>query len=209
MSATAPFIKVCGLTRPDNALACARAGADIIGLVFFEKSPRHVTMEQAAAITRELPETTPAWGVFVNAEFGWIMERVKACGLSGVQLHGNESPELVSALADEGVIVIKALFASKPPGLDRAGRFPHARYVLAECGQGALPGGNAKTWDYALARDLTLPVVLAGGLDPAGVGHAVAVARPAGVDVSSGVEAAYGIKDIEKVNTFVKAVKRV
>ena len=209
MSAALPFIKVCGLTRPDNALACARAGADIIGLVFFEKSPRHVTMAQAAAIVDALPETTPAWGVFVNAEFDWIMERVKGCGLSGVQLHGNESPGLVSALADEGITVIKALFASKLPGLDRAGHFPAARYILAECGQGALPGGNAKTWDHALARDLTAPVVLAGGLDPAGVGQAIAMARPAGVDVSSGVEASHGIKDIEKVNAFVKAVKRV
>jgi phosphoribosylanthranilate isomerase len=204
-----PFVKICGLTDPANAAACAMAGADIIGLVFFKKSPRHLDLTRAISVANALPAHVPAWGVFVNAGFDTIMERVAACGLKGVQLHGSESPDLVHALAGQHLTVTKALFAARFPGLDHIDQYAGADFFLMECGIGTLPGGNAKTWDYRMAKKITdyYPVILAGGLSPENIRKAVTEAGPTGVDVSSGVESTPGIKDITKVSELIRQVK--
>lgn len=204
------FVKICGLTDPDNAAACAKAGADIIGLVFFEKSPRYLETSQAITVVNALPAHVSAWGVFVNAGFDVIMERVSACGLQGVQLHGNESPGMVQALARQGLTVIKAVFAAQSPGFDSIARYDTVDFFLVECGTGTLPGGNAKTWEYRRARQVTArhPVILAGGLCPDNVRQAIADADPAGIDVSSGVESEPGMKDISKVTDLIIKVKQ-
>ena len=203
-----PLIKICGLTQPENALACARAGADAIGLVFFSKSPRHVTLPRACKITTALPGHILTCGVFVDESYDRIMAVVRECGLKAVQLHGSEPPALAEQIAAQGLKVIKAFFASRPPYLASAPGYP-AHFCLVEYGKGILPGGNAETWDYEAVsgQARTLPLMLAGGLGPENIQHAVARVRPRGVDVSSGVESSPGIKDMDKVSAFIRAAR--
>ena len=206
-----PLVKICGLTDPDEAVQCRALGADAIGLVFYEKSPRHLSIDQARAITRALPRDTITVGVFVNADHGYIMERVTACSLKAVQLHGQESPELVKALAQTGVWVIKTLFAQQQPGFDMARTYEDVWGFLVEDGRGALPGGNARPWEWNRAgkinTDTRARLILAGGLDPDNVQQAVNSVGPDMVDVSSGVELSHGRKDLKRVATFIQAVK--
>lgn len=203
-----PQVKVCGLTRPHEAAACADLGAHAIGLVFFPKSPRHVTLEQARTVVNVLPEKVAAVGVFVDAGFSYIMARVDRCGLSMAQLHGRESAELAARLKAEGVGVIKALFADGRPGLDDAQTFDVDGY-LVECAKGPLPGGNAMAWDWRAARGFGYrhPLILAGGLSPDNVAEAIRAALPAAVDLSSGVEVSPGRKDPKKVARLLAAVR--
>ena len=200
-------VKICGLTRPDNALDCARAGADMIGMVFFEKSPRNVTLDQAREICRALPDHVTACGVFVDEPFARIMAIAQECGLGGVQLHGGEPPALVERLSAEGLVVIKAFFAARRPDLSMAEHYGAADFCLAEYGKGDLPGGNAESWNYGLAAGVNQSLMLAGGLTPENVGTAIIQASPDAVDASSGVESAPGIKDINRVTAFVSAAK--
>jgi len=208
MNCLYPQVKICGLTLPHEAAQCAGLGADAIGVVFFPKSPRHVTADQARAVVAALPETVAAVGVFVNARFSSIMGRVERCGLSMVQLHGRESPELAVRLTAEGVGVIKALFVGGRPGFEDAPGFEVDGY-LVECAKGPLPGGNAMAWDWGAARDFghLHPLVLAGGLSPDNVAEAICAALPAGIDVSSGVEMSPGRKDPDKVARLITAVQ--
>ncbi|MGM0643237.1 MAG: phosphoribosylanthranilate isomerase [Thermodesulfobacteriota bacterium] len=201
-----PFIKICGLTDPDTARACGEMGADAVGLVFFEKSGRYVPDERAAVISRALGPDTIAAGVFVNEGYDRIMKKVEKIPLQSVQLHGTESPELVSKLRQQGVIVIKALFSRKEPFLSSAPDWTHASYLLAECGAGKLPGGNAEEWNWADAAGIKTqrPVIVAGGLNPENVRSAMLKSKAAGADVSSGVEASPGVKDLQKVKAFIK-----
>jgi phosphoribosylanthranilate isomerase len=200
-------VKICGLTRVAEAEACVRLGADAIGCVFFPKSARHVSEERAAAICRAVDGGATTVGVFVNETFDTIMGKVVRCGLAGVQLHGQEAPDLVQRLAEEGVPVIKALFDGGRPSLEEAGSYRSAA-LMVECAKGPLPGGNAVTWDWASARPLgaARPMILAGGLSPRNVAGAIAAARPSAVDVSSGVEASPGRKDLQAVARFLSAV---
>lgn len=204
-----PLVKICGLTRVDNALDVAAAGPDLIGLVFFPKSPRNVSVTQAADISRALPPNIAACGVFVDADYGTVMKTAQSCGLSAVQLHGTESPETAARLSGQGLIVIKAFFATRPPRLDTVADYPGIDFYLAEYGKGILPGGNAEVWDYGMVngRKEQVPLVLAGGLGPENVAAAVAQAKPRAVDASSSLESAPGIKDIEKVRTFIRNVR--
>lgn len=204
-----PFIKICGLTDPDNAQACVRAGADIIGLVFYPKSPRHLDIPRAAQVAQTISGQVPVWGVFVNAGLDTIMAHVEKCGLTGVQLHGRESPELVNALKKKKLTVIKAVFAAGFPGLDTVQTYTSADCFLVECGLGKLPGGNARTWEYRRARKIAAqyPVLLAGGLTCNNITKAMADADPLGVDISSGVETGFGFKDIQQVSDMIKLVK--
>jgi phosphoribosylanthranilate isomerase len=202
-----PQVKICGLTRPDEAARCAERGADAIGLVFFPKSPRHVSRAQARAVVAALPAAVAAVGVFVDETYAAIMSRVDGCGLSMVQLHGRESPHLAARLRSAGVGVIKALFVGGRPGLDDAAGFD-VDGILVECARGPLPGGNALTWDWKAASDLgrRYPLVLAGGLRADNLAEAIAAARPAAIDLSSGVEAAPGRKDDRKVSQLMAAL---
>ena len=204
-----PWIKICGLTQVENAIECAKLGPDAIGLVFFEKSPRNVSIDQAERICSALPKTIQTIGVFVNESFEDIMAKVDFCGLAGVQLHGNEPPELIDRLLENKLIVIKALFAAKPPFLKQSDWYAKASFLLVEYGKGVLPGGNAESWNYEISLQLNTnrPIILAGGLTPDNVKNAVTKTRPAGVDISSGVEKSYGIKDLDKVEAFITAVK--
>lgn len=200
-------VKICGLTRVEEAVACARAGARAIGCVFFSGSPRNVNTAAAAAIRRALPPEIACVGVFVDESFQNIMRIVTRTGLTAVQLHGNETPELVERLRSEGLFVIKALFAERAPGFSEAPLYPASAF-LVECGQGPLPGGNARTWKWneAAAVGERHPLILAGGLAPDNAAQAVRAAQPDAIDVSSGVEAGPGRKDLRKVKQLIAAV---
>jgi phosphoribosylanthranilate isomerase len=202
-----PQVKICGLTSPEAAAACAELGADAVGCVFFPKSPRHLTERLAREICSVLPPDVSKVGVFVDQTFSQIMRKVNRCGLTVVQLHGRESPELVQALTDQHIPVIKALFSTGVPAFSDAQKYRVSAF-LAECGAGVLPGGNALKWNWGQARSVsaTHPLILAGGLTPDNVLQAIAAARPAAVDVSSGVEKAPGIKDLAKVKAFIETV---
>jgi len=201
-------IKVCGLTDPDNAAACADLGVDAIGLVFYSRSPRFVTDARASEIAAAVAGRTALVGVFVDETFAAVVEWAKRCGLNAVQLHGRESPTLVRRLRECGLAVIKALFHERAPFIKEAPRYDASAFLL-EWGRGRLPGGNAQSWNWALATefDNSRPLILAGGLTPQNVARALALGRPAAVDVSSGVESTPGIKDLRKVEAFVAAVR--
>ncbi|MBI9089001.1 MAG: bifunctional indole-3-glycerol-phosphate synthase TrpC/phosphoribosylanthranilate isomerase TrpF [Desulfobacterium sp.] len=204
-----PLVKICGLTDPLEAKKCVELGADAIGLVFYEKSPRHVSIDQARRITDHLPGSTISVGVFVNADHDCIMERIVACDLKAVQLHGQESPELVTQLARSGIRVIKALFAEQAPGFDTATAYEDAWGFLVEHGKGTLPGGNAQSWEWDRVNKMegARNLIVAGGLDPDNVQQAVAKTEPFMVDVSSGVEQSFGKKDLARVAQFISAAK--
>ena len=202
-----PQVKVCGLTRVKNALECIALGANAIGCVFYPKSPRHVTDDEARDICLAISSKAVTVGVFVNESFSFIMKKVQRCLLDAVQLHGQESPELVRRLRKENLKVFKTLFLSSKPTFENAKDYEPSAF-LVECGGGALPGGNAVSWNWDKARHLVgnYPVILAGGLSPENVSDAVKQSAPDAVDVSSGVELSPGMKDIGKVEVFIQAV---
>ncbi len=203
-----PQIKICGLTRTDDALKCASLGANAIGLVFFKKSPRYVTPEKAKPICDALPETISRVGVFVNERFNSLIDIAFTCGLTTIQLHGNEPPKFVNDLMDQGLNVIKTLYMESQPSVHQAPTYSASAY-LVECAEGILPGGNAMTWNWQDAAGFGMkhPMLLAGGLSPENVASAIHQAMPDAVDVSSGVESAPGKKDMYKVKEFIKAVR--
>ena len=203
------FIKICGLTDHKAALACVNAGATAIGLVFFEKSPRNVLEKKALKICKALPLNVITTGVFVDKDYNFIIDIVNKLSLKAVQLHGNETPELIAALREKNIIVIKGIFAKREPYLKNAHLYHNASYLLAECGKGVLPGGNAEIWNWSDIAQINtkLPVILAGGLDPSNISNAISQVNISGVDVSSGVESSPGIKDLNKVRDFIKQVK--
>jgi phosphoribosylanthranilate isomerase len=135
---------------------------------------------------------------------------VDACGLTAVQLHGQESPDVVNALCARGIRVIKALFIHKRPLISEVSHYHPATAFLVECGTGRLPGGNALTWNWSAVKSfgLTYPLILAGGLSPDTIARAVSEAGPDAVDVSSGVESSPGCKDILKVRALIRAISR-
>ncbi|MFH2098791.1 MAG: phosphoribosylanthranilate isomerase [Pseudomonadota bacterium] len=199
-------VKICGLTNPDQAVACAEAGARAVGLVFYPKSPRFVDRALAREICRAVGGRAKKVGVFVNEPVEKVLSLARFCGLDLVQLHGAEPPEEVAAIEAAGVKVVKALFANREPGFAEAARYGASGF-LVECAGGALPGGNALAWDWSTARGAGAekPLVLAGGLCVENLPKAVEQARPRAVDVSSGVEASPGIKDLTKVREFLAA----
>ncbi len=204
-----PQIKVCGLTLADEAVECARLGADAIGMVFYPPSPRNVSAKAAREIGANLPRGVRKVGVFVDEPFVQIMNIAQLCGLDFVQLHGCESPEMVDALQSNGIAVIKTLFAKKRPFLSEAGDY-RASAFLVEGGAGeSLPGGTGLGWEWSKADNAAAlrPCILAGGLNPENVGEAISQFGPDAVDVSSGVESAPGRKDRDKVRAFIEAVR--
>lgn len=204
-----PQVKVCGLTRVEEALACVELGVHAIGCVFYPLSPRHVTEQQARSICLGLPAHVWSVGVFVNATLSSILHTVECCGLRAVQLHGNESKTLVQQLRRAGLLVVKAVFVNGTPAPENAARFGASAYLM-ENGGGRLPGGNALRWNWGTAARFgrQLPLILAGGLNAENVTEGIEVAMPDAVDVSSGVEASPGRKDMAKVKQFLEAVAR-
>ncbi len=200
-----PRIKICGLTREADVDAAVAAGADAIGFVFYPHSPRYVTPEQAAVLVRRLPPFVSAVGLFVNAAPDFVETVLAQVPLNILQFHGDEDE---AACRRYHRPYLKA--ARVTPELDLvqyASRFSSAQGLLLDAFVEGY-GGGGKTFDWTLIPSgLNCPIVLSGGLDAANVGDAVRRVRPAAVDVSSGVEAAKGIKDPAKIEAFVAAVR--
>jgi len=204
-------VKVCGITSLEDARVAVEAGADALGFVFWQMSPRKVDPVRAAAIARELPPFVLRVGVFVDSSRDEMARIADAVGLDLLQLHGDEPPEALAALPRR---VIKAVRVGKGFASDEAMRFAgHAAGLLVDTrlpGETQLPGGTGVPFDWTLVKGLAerLPfLVLAGGLGPANVAAAVRAVRPHAVDVSSGVETLPGRKDPALVRAFVQAAR--
>lgn len=201
-------IKICGITNPTDALAAVEAGADALGFIFYDRSPRYVSLKAAVDISRQLPPFVMRVGVFVNAEEGLILRAIGEAGLTMLQFHGDEAPEFCRQF---GLMSMKAFRVHGPETLDQIPRYDTEAYLLDAFSSAALGGtGERFNWDLAVeARKFGKPIFLAGGLTPENVAGAIRKVGPFGVDVSSGVESAPGRKDHAKVKAFIAAAKSV
>ena len=200
-------IKICGITRAEDALVAAQTGADAIGLVFYERSPRHVSIAHAAQLAAALPPFVTSVGLFVNAEAALVREVLNRVPLDLLQFHGDESPEYC---AQFGKPYIKAIRVKAGVDLLQcAADFRTARGLLLDAHVEGVPGGTGATFDWSLIPPrLPLPVILSGGLDAENVAAAIKRVQPYAVDVSSGVEINKGIKDAVKIARFIREVKQ-
>ena len=201
-------IKICGLTREQDIHAVASHGADALGLVFYEKSPRHVSVPQAAGLARAVPPFLTVVGLFVNPTVDYVREVLAKVPLDALQFHGEEAPEFCASF---GKPYLKAIRVKAGVDLvECAARYVGAQGLLLDAYVEGTQGGTGESFDWALIpHNLPLPVILSGGLHAGNVAQAVAQVQPYAVDVSSGVEASKGIKDAAKVAAFIKEVKNV
>ncbi|MDP7553675.1 MAG: phosphoribosylanthranilate isomerase [Candidatus Thioglobus sp.] len=198
-------VKICGFTNAENAQQAALAGVDAIGLVFYAKSPRHIDIASAREIVGALPPFVNRVGLFVNANPSLIDEVLCEVALDTLQFHGDESP---SDCAQYEMPFIKAIRVSPEVDLKRtANEYSQASALLLDTCQPDIYGGSGKSFDWSLANvELDLPIILAGGLTPDNVSAAIDIVQPYAVDVSSGVESAKGVKDIDKIRAFISNV---
>jgi phosphoribosylanthranilate isomerase len=201
-------IKICGITRVQDALAVAAGGADAIGLVFYKPSPRYVSIALAAELARALPPFVTTVGLFVNAAPELVREVLAAVPLDVLQFHGDESPDYC---AQFGKPYLKAIRVKAGVDLLQcAADFSSAQGLLLDAFVEGIPGGTGASFDWALIpKNLTVPVILSGGLDAENVAAAIKQVRPYAVDVSSGVEVSKGIKDATKIAAFINEVKKI
>jgi phosphoribosylanthranilate isomerase len=205
-------IKICGITRVEDALAAAHSGADAIGLVFYQRSSRHVSIAQARQLAEALPPFVSVVGLFVDADPVFVREVLARVALDLLQFHGDETPEYCAQFFQPYIKAIRV-----KPGVDLlqcASDFGSAKGLLLDAHVEGTPGGTGTAFDWTLIPGkLLLPVILSGGLDAENVAEAIKQVRPYAVDVSSGVEpggakAGKGIKDAAKIAAFINEVKR-
>lgn len=198
-----PRIKICGITRFEDAVAAARHGADAVGFVFVPNTKRYITPEKARAIIQQLPPLVMTVGVFMDDDPNRVRDITAMTGVDRVQLHGHESPEYCRQINGR---IIKRFHISPDENakklMEKMTRYPVSGYLLD-------PGaGDGQTFDWQIVRNISLPVIVAGGLNPDNVSELISQVKPMGVDVSSGVELSPGIKDPEKIRNFVRNVRR-
>jgi phosphoribosylanthranilate isomerase len=201
-------VKICGITNLADAEAAADAGADALGFVFYNNSPRFMTISTVAGIFKKTPLRIMRVGVFVNAPKEFVLRAVAECGLSLLQFHGDEPPEFCTQF---GVMSMKAFRIRNAESLKELPKYFTDAWLLDAC-SAEKPGGTGEkfNWDIAVeAQKFGRPVFLAGGLTPENVAGAVGRVKPFGVDVSSGVESSPGKKDHAKVQAFIRAVRSV
>ncbi len=205
-------VKICGITRLEDALAAVAAGADAIGLVFYSASPRNVSVAQAAAISRQLPAFVSVVGLFVDAEPAFIRAVLAEVRLDALQFHGDETPAQCAAFFKPFIKAIRV----KPQTnlLQCANDFSAAQALLLDAYTEGVAGGTGQVFDWNLIPAALTTVgategpvlILAGGLNADNVGRAIGQLNPYAVDVSGGVESAKGIKDATKIATFMQQV---
>ena len=200
-------IKCCGMTRLEDALLAAQLGADAIGVVLTARSKRRVTLEQAQAIVRALPPFVSSVVLLMDDEASFVREAIDAIQPDLLQFHGAESDDWC---AQFGRRYLKAIAMGEgAAALPSLRRYPGASGLLLDGHGLGEAGGSGKSFDWSLMpRELTQPLILAGGLTPANVAEAMRIAKPWGVDVASGIESSPGIKDAHKLADFIAAVRR-
>ncbi|MBU2739355.1 phosphoribosylanthranilate isomerase [Acidithiobacillus concretivorus] len=193
--------KICGITHVDDAVAAARVGADAVGLVFYEKSPRAVSVSRAREILQALPPFVSSVGLFVNADPATIERVLDGCPLDTLQFHGDEPPDFCRRF---GRPYLKVLRVSGEEDLRRpVDDYFDAQGLLLDCAVAGHWGGSGQSFAWWKLPDLGKPLILAGGLRADNVQEAIRVACPYAVDVSSGVEQSPGIKDHDKMGQFM------
>ena len=199
-------IKICGITRPEDALVAVAAGADAIGLVFYPPSPRSVSLAQARAIVAELPPFVTTVGLFVDTPITQIQQTIHKVGIDLVQFHGHETAETCAKLGHPWIRAIRM-----QAGLEltkTCAEYRAARGILLDAYRPGVPGGTGEAFDWSrIPAALSSTIILAGGLNPTNVAEAVRTVRPYAVDVSGGVESSPGIKDQAKIADFIKQVR--
>ena len=197
-------VKICGVTRLEDALSAARLGADAVGFNFWPRSKRYLAPAAAAALVARLPPAVATFGVFVDPTRAELEEALAVSGVGVAQLHGDEPPELCLGLA---VPVVKAIRVREGRDLAVLASYEVRAFLLDAPSAGY--GGSGATFDWGLAAEAAreLPVLLAGGLTPENVAEAVRAVRPLGVDVASGVESSPGVKDATRMELFIRRAK--
>jgi phosphoribosylanthranilate isomerase len=200
------FVKICGITRADDAEAAVGAGANAIGFVFWPSSPRFIDPYRAREIRALLPPFVTPVGVFVNQPEAYVRGVASLVRLGAVQLHGEEEPAYAARLVTP---VIKALALNSPNGSPALGLWPPSAIILLDVHDPVRRGGTGRTVDWSAAAVVarTRPTLLAGGLTPDNVTDAVESVRPFGIDVSSGVERSPGVKDPARVTALFEALR--
>jgi phosphoribosylanthranilate isomerase len=200
-------VKICGITNLADAQAAVEAGADALGFIFYEKSPRYMTIPAAAEISKQLPPFIMRVGVFVNAPEDFVLRTIGECNLTMLQFHGDEPPEFC---AQFGLMSMKAFRIRDEESLKELPKYQTDAYLLDAYSSTTLGGTGEKfNWDLAVeAQKFGIPIFIAGGLTPENIAEAVRKVQPFGVDVSSGVEISPGKKDHAKVKAFIQAAKK-
>ena len=198
-------MKICGITNPEDALAAIALGADALGFVFYTRSPRRVTPEQAATIVSRLPPFVAKVGVFVDEKLERVREIMNLCSLDYTQLHGSESPDYCQKL---GHRAIKAFRVNDESILEQLSDYKVVAILLDSYNPDMFGGtGRAFNWEIAARAARSNCVILSGGLTPQNVAQAIKIVKPYAVDVSSGVEASQGKKDHAKLKAFIQTVR--
>jgi phosphoribosylanthranilate isomerase len=197
-------VKICGVTRLEDALAAARLGADALGFNFWPRSKRFVAPAAAGEIVRSLPPGLATFGIFVDPTRDEVLAALEASGVAAVQLHGDEPPALCASLP---VPVVKAIRVEDGRSLAKLASYEVRAFLLDAPSPGYGGSGASFDWTLAAAIATELPVLLAGGLRPENVAEAVRTVRPLGVDVASGVESAPGVKDPARMELFIRLAR--
>ncbi|MGA8868509.1 MAG: phosphoribosylanthranilate isomerase [Candidatus Sulfotelmatobacter sp.] len=218
------WVKICGTTNLEDALIAVDAGADAVGFVFYEKSPRKISVEAAREIVEKLPESVEKVGVFVNEKTDTVLKASQEAGLNAVQLYPDRKYSFSALDGDFVPRIGRRIYVAIPPRLVTRKRLfgfalakrNHVSAMFLDSGNGERPGGTGKEFDWKNVapiaegmRRMDLRLVVAGGLTPQNVGEAMNILKPWGVDVASGVEIRPGKKDSEKVRAFVRAVREM
>lgn len=206
-------VKICGITQPEQGIAIAHLGATALGFICVTASPRYVTPKQICLVVQELPQNVDRIGVFANATLAEIYQTVEVAGLTGTQLHGDESPEFCHQLrlSLPEVEIIKALRVQNSAALARTDIYiNYVNTLLLDAYHPQQLGGTGQTLDWINLQQFrpNCPWLLAGGLTPDNVSDAIRIAQPHGIDLSSGVERAPGDKDLDKVAQLFKQLDK-
>ena len=206
------FIKICGIQQKDTLLCCERNGVDFFGMIFYSKSPRNISFQNASFLQKISQDLNiKGVGVFVNKNISELEDIIKNLNLKFVQLHGSEDKDYIEKMKKTGVKIIKSISINNKKDLNEVNKYKNADYFLFDYKplKGELPGGNSKTFDWNILKNLETekPWFLSGGINANNISKILEDMKPSGIDLSSGVEKELGIKDNHIINNFVEKLK--